>query len=357
MKASLDKIQFSWLAERSRLWMHLLFWLGWGVLYFMISDVQELMEAGHWNGVLMAGLLFLLTAGVIVFNQEYLLPRYLFKRELITYLLILAVCIILYVLSLYLWSNTVSNITKGARRLSGVLFNANLLIFFFSLASSSFLKITRYSYREQARKDAIEKERLNLELKFLKAQLNPHFFMNTLNTLYGLAIQKSDLTPDAILQLSELMKYLLQVTKANELVTLAKEIRFTKTYLKLIHLRFDREESIRFEVKGRPGGKMVVPLLFISFLENSIEHGIGTMGKEGYVKSYLELEPNHLVFYAENNYNSGVSIRFRSSTGLGLGNIRRQLELNYPGRFDLDIQDEEELYRVRLEIRFEDFEM
>jgi sensor histidine kinase YesM len=336
-----------------------LFWGSWLLLFLLwnfSTFFSGALDVSQWPLIVLQ---ILWTLGVTYINLTILVPRFLLRNQYGVYAHSLAFMIILYLMIQFGLQEVFLQSQGDVLRESMIgsrLLNSNLSIFAFALISSTIIKVARHGNRKQRFQDQLEKERLALELKFLKAQLNPHFFMNTLNTLYGLAIQKSDLTPDAILQLSELMKYLLQVTKANELVTLAKEIRFTKTYLRLIHLRFDREENIQFEVEGRPAGKMVVPLLFISFLENSLEHGIGTMGPEGYVRSKMTMRPDNLHFWIENNYKPGVKPRFKQETGLGIPNIKRQLELYYPGRHELVIEDEGGVYSVRLEIRFEEAE-
>ena len=123
-----------------------------------------------------------------------------------------------------------------------------------------------------------------------------------------------------------------------------------------MEFRLAGKGRFEFEIEGKAGHQQIVPLLFVSFIENSIEHGLVSTSKEGYVKGRIRIEPNMLEFYLENNYDpdwAGRPQPFKTGAGLGLKNIRRQLALHYPEwRHGLEIEDEGGVFVVRLWVRF-----
>jgi len=206
-----------------------------------------------------------------------------------------------------------------------------LVLFFFSLL----LKI-------RERWSRAEKERLNNELSLLKAQINPHFLFNTLNSIYSLAIRKDDRTADAIVQLSELMRY--SIREANDdWVPLEKEISYIRNYISLQRSRLENTVQIHYEEKVDAQNKKIAPLILISFIENAFKHGVNP-DKPSAIEIRISIEGNDLSLFVSNK-----KVNLNPDTeGIGVQNSKTRLQLLYAGKHKLSIKDEADNYIVDL---------
>ncbi len=228
---------------------------------------------------------------------------------------------------------------------------AEFILVFIFLVVSTLLKVMRDSITLQdieLKMKEIEKRKVEAELKALKAQVNPHFFFNTLNSLYSLSLDKSDKAPELILKLSELMRYVIYESK-DDLVAMEKQIDFLQSYVYLERLRSPEYVRIDFIVTGEHSDIEVAPLLFVAFIENAFKHG----SKDRELNPFIQVELNltlreRIVFRCENTVDPGYVSKKRG--GVGLANVRQQLELMYPGKYDLRIDDARNCYKVELTI-------
>jgi sensor histidine kinase YesM len=211
------------------------------------------------------------------------------------------------------------------------------------------LKVLRRFYALQDEKDELEKLNTELELNFLKSQINPHFLFNTLNNIYSLSLQKSDLAPEMIIKLSDLMRYILYECNV-EKIALEKEVAFMKDYVELEKLRYGNHVDIRFKVEGILEGKKTPPLLLIHFVENAFKHGVNAQFGKSYVAMELKTGKHSMQFSIENNKPVNGAKVENQSGGIGLENIKKRLQLIYPGKYDLHINSEAAMYRVDLTI-------
>ena len=185
--------------------------------------------------------------------------------------------------------------------------------------------------------------------------MNPHFFFNTLNNLYALSLDKSERVPEVILKISDLMRYMLESSK-NRKVELTQEINFLQNYLSLERLRISTNSDVNFNVAGKTDGKMIAPMLLIPFIENSFKHGVSTSTMNKYVHIDLKIEEKNLFFFIENNKQEKNKQENNkedehSSSKSGLKNVTRRLDLLYPDRYKLYIEEKEKSYKVNLEIK------
>ena len=216
--------------------------------------------------------------------------------------------------------------------------------------TSTGYKVTTDWLGLQNEKRELESQNLQSELKFLKSQINPHFFFNTLNNLYALTLKKSDLAPEIVLRLSEMMRYMLYESNEKE-VPLDKEINYVNNYIELERLRQGEKFKIDFLVEGEPFNQRIAPLMFIPFLENSFKHGLDNQIKSGYVNIHLMLEENSVRLDIKNSKPEFLpSIKKKKSGGIGLENVRRRLKLLYPDKHKLEILDENDSYHVKLDV-------
>lgn len=195
---------------------------------------------------------------------------------------------------------------------------------------------------------SLEKEKSQNELDLLKQQLNPHFFFNTLNNLYALSLQKSDKTPESILQLSELMRY--TIYKGQEkTVKLAQELDYINDYIQLQQIRLKKTLHFEFEKQVSNDQVEIAPLLLIVFIENAFKHGIEPADGETSLKLSLISNDKNLIFTAENSFDPEEIAKIR---GIGLDNLKKRLELLYPGQYSLDFAAFGNIFKAELKLQF-----
>ena len=221
-----------------------------------------------------------------------------------------------------------------------------------ALSLSTFVDLS-LQWESQRRKSAqVEKEKIELELAFLKAQVNPHFLFNTINNIHAMSELKSDKTSDAILMLSDLLRYTLYGTNQGS-VPLQKEIESIENYIALQRLRLPKRDSIaiRFDTNGNLGSSLIEPQLLLPFVENAFKHGISYQQPSAILID-LHVEHTVLEFRVHNTKWQTLSQLDESDdSGIGLTNIRRRLTLLYPGKHDLQIQSEADLFEIRLTVQ------
>ena len=196
---------------------------------------------------------------------------------------------------------------------------------------------------------AVRQEKTETELKALRSQINPHFLFNSLNNIYSLAMGQSKKTPEAILKLSGLMRYMLYESN-EETVPLKRELHFLDNYIELQKLRSDRRSRIEYSREGDPAGKRIAPLLFLPFVENGFKHGIKGDPSGGYVTIRLAIEDRNVDLYVENNKGRVDRVEKDEFNGIGLNNVKRRLDLIYPGKHELDIEESDEKFRIRIKL-------
>lgn len=192
----------------------------------------------------------------------------------------------------------------------------------------------------------LQKEKTDTELSLLKQQVNPHFFFNTLNNLYSLSLKQAPETPDTVLQLSELMRYVIYRAK-EETVELHEEVKYLKDYLDLQRIRLYQDADIEFTVRMENPDLKIPPLLFIILVENAFKHGIEPAVGECFLELKLTEVNGEITFFCRNSVEPEAAAKVRSG-GIGLGNLHRRLELLYPEEYDIQIDARPEEYQVRL---------
>jgi len=218
-----------------------------------------------------------------------------------------------------------------------------LLIFFFTL--STCVKLVAEWYKSEKERRLAASQKVTSELSFLKAQLNPHFLFNTLNSIYSLANKKSEDTTVAIVTLSELMRYM--IYEANEnLISLEKEIEYIKNYISLQLLRLKDTSGVKLNVYGNLNYK-IEPLLLISFIENAFKYGTDYKGRTAIT---IKIETTNDELNLEVYNLSSLQNSLNKDSGIGLENIKNRLNLLYPNSHTLEIIDTKKSFQVNLKI-------
>lgn len=220
------------------------------------------------------------------------------------------------------------------------------------------LRFVEDYFRHEAERKENQNQQLTSELRFLRAQVNPHFLFNTLNNLYYLAVNNSPQTPEVIAKLSGMMRYMLHDSN-HPTVSLAREIEYMHSYIELEKMRLEEEVPIIFEVdlSGRgaveversgAGQARIVPLILITFLENAFKHGIGN--GEGWITVTLQLSGNQLDYKVSNSLVEHSAKTVTQKSGIGLINVKRRLELSYPDQHRLEVITSSDQYTVHLQL-------
>jgi two-component system, LytTR family, sensor histidine kinase AlgZ len=332
--------------------MHLSFWCVYlSFFIYQVSSFQR--EQVDWQRVATVVALqvsFAMLLGYL--NYFYFLPRMLSARNgwryLVSFLVIFSVLIIL---RLHLERYLIDGYTHQEQYLYRTVFVVRVVVT--NLFIVIFLGMIRFAvewFEFEANKRLIENEKLTAELNFLKAQINPHFLFNTLNNLYYLAYTQSPNTAEVIAKLSNMMRYMIYDSNYQD-VPLKKEIEYMENYISLERLRLNDQIPITFDIQGDGERHRITPLIFITFLENAFKHGVSNSNPASWVKIKLHLKGNDCIYEIENSRAGSVKPDSGEKSGIGLQNVRRRLELSYPGRHSLEVQERPDTYKVILKIK------
>lgn len=217
-------------------------------------------------------------------------------------------------------------------------------IFRFAFAFFASLMLTM-----QERLRQTERERINTELLYLKSQINPHFLFNTLNSIYALAVTKSDRTADALVKLSSMMRYIAGDVDSNK-VPLEKEVNYIVAYVELQKLRWGNTVNVIINTSGDYTGKTIEPLLLLPFVENAFKHGVNPEMPDATLQIDLAVIDNTLKLVVTN---FKARVMHEEKSGIGLENTRKRLRMLYPGQHALEVREDERIFSVSLSIQFE----
>lgn len=195
----------------------------------------------------------------------------------------------------------------------------------------------------------LQREKLTTELTALKAQINPHFLFNSLNNLYALALDQDSRTPEIILRLSEMMRYMLYESNSEQ-VPLEKELHYLQNYLEMQRLRLPPSSVIEWMTIGPIDKYSIAPLLLLPFVENAFKHGTKGKNQPAFVQISVEIAEEKLLFKVNNIKGETVDPTLPIEGGIGLSNVRRRLDLLYPQKHQLHIRDAEKDYSIELQI-------
>nr|WP_256471371.1 histidine kinase [Solitalea agri] len=219
-----------------------------------------------------------------------------------------------------------------------------------------FIWATSTSYRfivDQLKTDRQNKERENIHLKtelsFLRSQISPHFIFNILNSLVALTRKRPEQVEPVIIQLSQMMRYMLYENDEQK-VSIEKEIDYLQNYIDLQRLRFGDSVKVVFTVDNRASDKSIEPMLLIPFIENAFKHGVGLI-TDPVIEIYLQANAHKLQFSVSNKFNDDD--QKDESSGIGLNNVERRLNILYHNRHQLRLMKSEEWFMVELSIELE----
>ncbi len=343
------KLTFDFLFEQKlRVYRHLLFWIAVLVFYTLFFGQQG---GDYVRTLYFAGPLMMVTIATTWFINYFLFPRFLATGR---YLQLLGYSLLTVIVSVWLETVTVSlllllQIYSGKSMPSHATLNLSFLVvaMYFVIFFAVAVKLLQFWYKKQTQLQKVARDKLEAELKLLKSQIHPHFLFNTLNNIYALALRKSDAAPEMILKLSEILDYLLYECDVS-LVPLEKELLLLENYIALERIRYAGRLDLSFEVEGEVADIEIAPLILLPFVENSFKHGAGKKREGVYIRIRLAVAEDHLAFTVDNNKPADPGVMVHG--GLGLENIRKRLELLYPGKHRLQVEDNADTFSVNLTI-------
>jgi len=217
-----------------------------------------------------------------------------------------------------------------------------------ALAFGTVFKLTQLANQREQKASDLQKEKLETELKFLKSQINPHFLFNSLNNIYTLSVLGSGKTPENLLKLSDMLRYMLYEADAPT-VSLNKEVDYLKNYIDLQLLKNSQGLNVEADLEPEESSLPIAPLLLIPFVENAFKHSNIEDLKKGWIKLQLTSREGTMRFRIENSVPEKRAAKDISG-GIGLQNVKRRLDLLYEGRYSLDLLSEKERFRVDLKL-------
>lgn len=369
--------------DRSRMSESIVYMAIWLVL-FLFPGILELIASAkgnefEWRDIIGWWIALLPFAILFLVNNFYLIPRFLSTHRYKAYILSVAVALAVFSVYQYVNFKVISDRMETERKemredslarpshglpplmpmnRSGhgphrhmiplpVLLNVflGMLVLGFNLGISLFFK----SYREQEVRSELESMRLQEELKYLKTQINPHFFMNMLNNIHAMIEVDPVKAQDMVIELSKLMRYVLYEGD-NSSTTFASEVRFISSYISLMRRRYPADKvDIQFDAPSDPSDSVKLPpLLFISFIENAFKHGVSYM-KASMIKVGIK-ESDGMIDFCCRNTKANAGAAVVNEGGVGLENVKRRLDLLYDTRYELEIDETEEEYTVMLKL-------
>ncbi len=280
----------------------------------------------------------------------WLMPRFLYKKKYWQFFgfVILVVALVIGVEEVFLEQIFFPGSQK-ASSFPGVVFSLLEVLPVITILSG--FKFGWDALRKQEQIEELQSVVKESELEFLRSQINPHFLFNNLNNLYSHALEGSTKTPGIILELSGLLRYMLYECK-EKFVSLEKEMEQLNNFIKLSKLQIEDRGTVQFDAKGIEPGFRIAPLILIVFIENAFKHSQAGQSENIEIAISLEMKANTLCFYCANNHmpNKGMDT---VAGGIGLKNVRKRLDLLYPDKHHLTIDESHNLYKVNLSIELE----
>ncbi len=270
------------------------------------------------------------------FKLYYLLPKLYFRKHYTAF----SICIILSLLGCILPDVILNHFTTSKHNFTFFI-NSQITVFLFLAVF-----FITYSMQINDRLKEVQLEMKNAQLSFLKGQIHPHFLFNTLNSIYSLAVKNSEETPNAIVKLSGMMRYTLTEIE-REFVPLEKEILFVTNYIALQKLRLGKTCSIISEIENNTSDDVIIPLIFISFIENAFKFGVAS-DENAVIKLEIKNVDGKLSF-AIHNKKLNKSPQ-ENSTEIGISNTKKRLNLLYPNKHQLTITETEQEFSIALKM-------
>jgi sensor histidine kinase YesM len=335
---------------QNRIIQHILFW---SVSYYYLIHSFSITNNIETIDYIYTGVFHITILLAVYLNLYVLIPRLLGrKKHLLFGVCVMGLLAVTAQLNIFIFSYAIDFFLPDYFFVSNFSFWQLVQLGFVYLAITTLLKLSRAWFKLLESKNhliKLEKEKANTELLFLKMQLNPHFLFNSLNNIYSLTLKKDAQAPHSILKLAEVMRYMIYESNENAM-PLQKEIDYINNYIDLQRLRTRDNASIVCKVTGDTESWYIAPLILLVFIENGFKHGIKATIHESFVNILININDDRLFMKVENSKGVIDEVEKERFQGLGLENVKRRLELLYPGKYELTIKDTEEKYTAVLQL-------
>ena len=288
---------------------------------------------------------FLMYALVSLFVTYYLMPKFFYTKKYYTFVGLLVVVIaILIGLEELVMEPLLFPDSDRAKTFPGILPSLAGVLPVMTILSGG--KFAWDSLQKQMQIDDLQSAVQESELQFLRSQVNPHFLFNNLNNLYSYALEGSSKTPEIILELSGVLRYMLYESK-ERFVPLKKELEQLGNFIRLYKMQIEERGKVNFETKGIQSGYRIAPLILIVFIENAFKHSQSGQASDIEISISLEMKNSTLIFQCLNNYEANEGLD-SVAKGIGLANVKKRLQLLYPKKHELNIEEDGKMYKVDL---------
>ncbi|MCD4736458.1 MAG: sensor histidine kinase [Bacteroidales bacterium] len=333
-----------------RVLLHVLFWIMY--LGFFVIQSAYLKEKPDYQLIFLSlSLTMFVDIAATYFTAYLLLPGFLFKRKYWGFFFLFLVSAVVFILI----QRTILYYITYPKFYDDYLdkytfWQFNFLYSFVNIYSIvgafTAIKLLKYWYENQRiRADLINQNKTS-ELALLRSQINPHFLFNTLNNIDSLVFTDQNMASDSIIKLSEIMRYMLYETNTEE-VLLEKEISYLRSYIALQKIRQKNPDFIKFTISGEYHGRTIAPMIFVPFVENAYKHSAKSVDPPG-IKIDLIISDERIVFKTWNRKFKEQEPEKDETNGIGLANVKRRLELLYPQKYELIIQEDNDDFKVEL---------
>ncbi len=326
---------------------HLFFWA-----IYLISAALILPVSNNIGITVIKQLpIFVLHAIVVYVNFNILIPRFLLVRNYLYYVVgvVLLVFSVTFPIAIIIHT-IIENHEFQSMVWSPIFLYLLALSVLFSVILTMLLKFLKQWYEDQRISRELTKVQLETELKFLKAQINPHFLFNSLNNLYALTLKKSDLAPEVVLRLSDILRYVLYDTNLGS-VDIQKELSHLRDFIELEKIRLGDRVKITVDLVEPPVDMNIEPMLYLTLLENAFKHGSNGLTDEAWVSVHGFPTLDGYSMKIENSITKGIVKLNSDIGGIGLENLKKRLTLTYGDNFNLKINHLEDSYSVLLDIK------
>lgn len=340
---------------------NLLYLMVWAAIILVPVLNSQMMSEMHINleNVLIAWRQIAPYLIIFLIHNYFIAPRYMLRRKYVKYLLFNIALIILVFWGVQIYEEHIAGTLLLESKVDPELLDAyrkasfsnleiywNVVLGFFMTGANTGIKLIYQSMRDEQKMEVLKRQNLQAEMDYLKYQINPHFFMNTLNNIHALIDIDSESAKNAVIELSKMMRYVLY-DSGSERISLNQDISFLKNYIELMRIRYTDAVDIRMEYpRNLPESVSIPPLLLIVFVENAFKHGI-SYNRESFIHLHIDYADNEVCSIIENSKHPATSSRL--SAGIGLENVRKRLALIYGEKnYSLEISEKNDTYTVKL---------
>ncbi len=289
---------------------------------------------------------------IFLVHNSILAPRYMLRHKYWKYLAINILFILAIFTPIYLYADSfpAREIDDTLRRVSfsNLSMGWNVVLALFMTGANSGIKLMYQSIRDEQRMEELKQQNMQAEMDYLKYQINPHFFMNTLNNIHALIDIDPECAKKTVIELSKMMRYVLY-DSGRERISLNRDIQFLENYIELMRIRYTDAVTIRVDLPDDlPEQVSIPPLLLIVFVENAFKHGV-SYNRPSFIRMKIGYADDRVAATIVNSRHTPREGRHKE--GIGLKNVRKRLELIYGDKgYSLNIREEDETYTVELEI-------